>query len=158
MRITIEPPKINQKTNIRKGLDWKNFINKQKYLECQVITAINAFYYLTGNYIDPNSFLYENLVNISEARYAPAHFIDKVHKKLGIVIKRTYDNSPNYTEFPLEKTIGMHSVLIVNSKNDSIQVTNMGLTDGWIKKTDFLKYTSRISKTFFRYKLFGLEE
>ena len=44
---------------------WNKYINKNKYSECQLITALNAYYYLTGKqYCKQDSKEYENLVDL----------------------------------------------------------------------------------------------
>ena len=120
---------------------WKKYLNKQKYSECQVVTAINAYYFLTGKTIKQDSDEYEELVDISYARYGSAICIEKIYKKLGIKIiwsgdslldfKLEFEKSnnslsdymPKYKKgkipLPLEfncwhKKTGFHSTLIVD--------------------------------------------
>lgn len=66
---------------------WDKYLNRQKYSECQLITALNAHYYLTGKiYCKQDSPEYEDLVNLCRARHGAAIGIEKVHKKLGLKI------------------------------------------------------------------------
>lgn len=67
---------------------WKNYINRQKYSECQIITALNAYYYLTGEvYCKQDSQEYDDLIYLCGARSGSAIGVEKnVHKKLGLKI------------------------------------------------------------------------
>jgi len=81
---------------------WSKYLNSQKYSECQVVTALNAYYYLTGKiYCEQNSQEYENLVNLCCARNGAAISIEKVHKKLGLKIigYSTYLSTMTETEW-----------------------------------------------------------
>ena len=158
MRITIEEPKNNYLPNVRKGFDWDKYINRQRYLECQVVSAINAYYYLTGTAIDFGSPRYNYLLDIAEANTEPARFIDLVHKELGLKIKTTYEAIADFStvEYPLEKTIGMHSILLIDYKKDCVRITNVGQKDGWVKISDFLKFSKGLDENYFRYKLLCL--
>lgn len=66
------------------GRIWEKYINRQLYSECQLVTAINAYYYLTGKTIKQDSERYEGLVDLSKARHGSAINIEKVHSKFGI--------------------------------------------------------------------------
>ena len=63
---------------------WENHINRQLYSECQLVTVINVYYYLTGNIINQDSQEYEDLVDLCGARHGSAINIDKVYLKFGI--------------------------------------------------------------------------
>jgi len=131
---------------------WKNYINFQLRSECQLISALNAYYYLTGNRITQDSQEYESLIDLSLARKGTALNIEKVHDKLGIepigysnhfhiLINKWYKfNTQEEIEFPKEeqefklpiemnvfhKKTGFHSVLIVDTciKTECIRITN----------------------------------
>ncbi len=63
---------------------WENYLNSQKYSECQLVTAINAYYFFTGKTIKSDSDGYEKLVDLCGARHGTATCIEKVHRKLGL--------------------------------------------------------------------------
>ena len=135
--------------------EWKNFHNSQKYSECQLVTALNAYYFLTGKIIKQDSKRYENLVDLCFARYGAAININKVHKKLGLKITKHYISLPNKVRLPLEisvwhKSYGFHSVLIVDfePKSKACRVTNFKMatnTQGWIFHED-LNHLLRVGK------------
>jgi len=67
--------------------NWNKYLNNQKYSECQLVTALNAYYYLTGEvYCKQDSDEYEKLVDECCARHGSAIGIEKIHKKLGLEI------------------------------------------------------------------------
>jgi hypothetical protein len=68
--------------------NWSKYLNSQKYSECQLITALNAYYYLTGKvYCTQDSPRYEELVDLSGTRHGTAINIEKrIHEKLGLQI------------------------------------------------------------------------
>ena len=81
--------------------NWSKYLNGQKYSECQLITALNAYYYLTGKiYCKQDSQEYEDLVDSCCARIGAAIGIEKVHRKFGL------------------KTIGYSHYLSTDIKND----------------------------------------
>jgi len=143
--------------------EWKDYHNTQKYSECQLVTALNAYYHLTGKIIKQDSKRYESLVDLCGARYGSAISIEKVHKRLGIkptklmfcpFMVETKSGKIKFlkkTKLPLEasvwhKSTGYHSVLIVDyeSKTDAYRVANFkGATNrqGWIFAEDFQHYT-----------------
>jgi len=63
---------------------WEKYLNKQLYSECQLVTAINAYYFFTGKTIKQDSKEYGDLVDLCGARHGSAICIEKVHKKLGL--------------------------------------------------------------------------
>jgi len=79
---------------------WSKYLNSQKYSECQIITALNAYYHLTGKvYCQQDSQEYEDLVDSCCARIGAAIGIEKIHRKLGL------------------RTIGYASFLSTSMKN-----------------------------------------
>lgn len=79
---------------------WSKYLNSQKYSECQLVTALNAYYHLTGKvYCKQDSQEYEDLVDGCCARNGAAIGIEKTHKQLGL---RTVGYSPFL--FPSFKT------------------------------------------------------
>ena len=138
--------------------DWYKYINHQKYSECQLITALNAYYYLTGNvYCKIGSKKYEKLVDLVKARYGSAICIEKAHKKLGLVIKekhRYFYSFKKKLPLPIEinvwhKRTGFHSVLIVEQceKCNTVRIANfrhVTCSDGWVFKEDLYQWEGKI--------------
>ena len=127
--------------------DWNEYHQKNKYSECQLITALNIYYYLTGKYIDQESDEYEELVDLCLARYGSAISIKKVWDKLGIKVKESYLNSLDWSNkkqppLPMEiniwhKSYGFHSVAAIDyePKTDAFKIANFKWAtslDGWI--------------------------
>jgi len=169
------------KNTINKMRSWKKYINEQKYSECQVITAINAYYYLTGKTISQDSEEYEKLVDLVSARNGSAIGIEKVHKKLGLVtlkrVKWLHEFGPKLP-LPIEASVwhkktGFHSVLMVDycKKTDCIRIANFSQATnmrGWMFGEDFYQFETFVthgkdgslnsSGKQWRYRLFGLKK
>ena len=65
--------------------NWKRYINKNRTEgDCQLVTAVNAYYYLTGKIVSDED--YEKYVDLAGCRYGSAISMEKVWKKLGIEI------------------------------------------------------------------------
>jgi hypothetical protein len=128
---------------------WEDYHNSQLYSECQLVSALNAAYHLTGNKVEQGSEKYEHLVDLCKARNGSALDIESAHHELNIITRKTYDKSQLYlvfesasVDFPIEinlwhHKVGFHSALIVGSEKRcrAIRVTNFGVettTDGWI--------------------------
>ena len=132
-----------------KNYDWSklrnaNYSGKVYYSDCQVVSAVNAFYMLTGNVAYDNEREYRALCKLARACYGAAICIGKVHEKLGI-----RHGKPSWSPFdrpkfdcPIECTVwhtryGFHSILIVDrvKKCDAIRVTNFKWetnSQGWM--------------------------
>jgi len=133
------------------GRDWHNFLNSQKYQECQVVTAINAYYYLTGKQIKQHYQRYEKLVDLVCSRYGSAINIEKVHRRLGLKTKKhEWLFGIDKKMLPLgmniwHKAYGFHSVCVVDvcEKPNCIRVCNFKAgtnLEGWIFWEDFQHY------------------
>ena len=139
--------------NKRAWRKWEDYHNDQKYSECQLVSVLNAYYYLTGKKIEQDSQEYEDLVDICGARYGSAISIQDVREKLGLEIKElmfspTMDSEGNKKQIklPLEasvwhKSVGFHSVVVVDYEpiTDSYRIPNFkGATNsqGWIYGED----------------------
>jgi len=149
------------------------YLNRQKYSECQLVTAINCYTYLTGKIIKQDSKRYEKLVDLVAARYGSAISIEKAYKRLGIEVIRWYYNeyelASKRNKFPFlplvaavwYKRYGCHSVAIVDyePKTDCILVPNFKYVtsmDGWVFIEDFKPFVIPISnKDKCLYRLFG---
>ena len=119
-------------------------INAQKYMECQLVTVINALTYLNNKHIDPESDEYERLVDLVGARYGSAIQIGKAMEYLGI----GYDFIPKHFN-SVKKSLrnnrpvgigiwclgyGFHSCIIIDVKGDRVKVPNFTkkTNRGWI--------------------------
>ena len=146
---------------------WEGFQNTQNYIECQLVSALNAYYYLTGEKIKIGSEGYEELVDISGGRHEPCMCMSPIYTRLGIKIKKTFDEPSEFLNnllFPMEKAVygAVHSVLIVDWErhNRRVRITNFAATDnqGWLPEDTFLKCVQRKDENYGSYKLFELIE
>ena len=152
--------------------DWNNYILKNKYSECQLVSALNAYYYLTGKYIKQNSKRYENLVDLAKARHGAAISIEKVWNKLGIKIIKESNSILDFVKgntimLPLEyniwhKRYGFHSTLIVDHepKCNALRITNfyrITSLDGWMFEEDVHQFETTVGGHKKTYRLFGLK-
>ncbi len=82
--------------------DWDKYLNSQFYSECQLISALNAYYRLTGKQYTPQKGVelrmkglkttvinsdYEELVDVVKARHGAAITIGDAHKLMGLKTK-----------------------------------------------------------------------
>jgi len=136
--------------------DWRKYHNEQGYADCQLIALVNAYYYLTGKWIDRKSKRYKKMLNSVGAIAGPAINIKKAHKALGIeIIWEGYsflgakDKDGNKIKDPLpyiakvwHPKYGYHSVLVIgiNTNVGAVRVANFReetTTEGWIFEEDF---------------------
>lgn len=152
------------------NIDWKKIINKQSYSECQIVTALNAHYYLYDKqYCEYKDKIYEELVDLTGARHGSAIGIKKVWKKLEIKPTNTFSNTTDLlcrqystieelendykTEripLPLEicvwhRKTGYHSALVVdfNSEIKVFRIANFPQetsSEGWIFIEELYKF------------------
>lgn len=135
--------------------DWENYLNQNSpgQMDCQLVTAVNAYYHLTGRMIGPYTRRYESFRRLCGAIAGAATCIEKVWNRLGI---ERYNE--RYWPFkgvgplraPIEtcvwhKAYGRHSVLIVDraSKCRAVRVTNFGRAtnlNSWIFEEDFAHF------------------
>lgn len=162
---------------------WNMYLERQKYSECQLITALNAYYYLTGKvFCKQDSQEYEDLVDLCCARNGAAININKVHNKLGLVILEKHRFLSDFCldrkklPLPIETSVwhrltGFHSVCIVDYsvKCGAVRIANFRYEtrNGWMFIDDFKLFknpcfsgdsgiNSRGLK--WRFRLFGLKE
>jgi len=164
---------------------WSKYINNNKYSECQLITALNAYYCLTGKvYCKQDSQEYEDLVDLVGARHGAAIDIEKAWKKLGIEIvwegfslldlkmyahrQATKTGGKSFLYLPIDfnnmsSRYRCHSTLIVDyePRCDAYRITNFlkhTSPDGWIFGSDLYKYEDFIDiRDNDVYRLFGLK-
>jgi len=150
--------------------DWKHYIKKNKTSgDCQLVTAVNAYHFLTGRRIQERR--YQRLVDVTGCRHDSAIGIGKVWKELGIAEGvrmrslpfswRKGDKTPlslgsleSWQEaLPLEisvwhKFFGFHSVLAVDiePRVRAVRITNFSRvtsSNGWIFKEDLMHFTEQ---------------
>jgi len=127
-------------------IDYNKYLTKNKTDgDCQLVTACNAYTFLTGKTINQNSNLYEELIDLALCRHGAAITIEKVWKKLGIWENKRFGSIYDIKFKPYcfyELTIwhiryGYHSVSIVeyDKRCDAVRLTNFNRVsnlDGWI--------------------------
>lgn len=134
---------------------WKNYRHTQLYSECQLISALNALYYLKG-LAGPSmgSNEYEALVDLIKARSGASLCVNLAHEKFGLSIISKFDREGlleiiHDPPLPLEVSIwtqqyGHHSILIVDKNPGCLRVTNLNKilkeNMGWINIATFIKF------------------
>lgn len=159
--------------------EWDKYHNRQKYSECQLVTALNIYYHLTGKWVKQESKRYENLVDLCGARHGSAVHIEKVWKRLKIEPKRIFkeyelsewqeERNSKKIPLPLEantwhKLHGFHSVAIVDHepRTECIRVLNLRHETslaGWLFLEDLYKFlidNPDLKEPRYEFRLFGL--
>ena len=159
-----------KRARVARSRDWNKYIksNWPGCGDCQMVSAANAYYFLTGKTIDQNSSTYQKQIDLCGARHGAVINLSHFHKALGLkytregayFIRLGYDrlDKGGYTlqatrlSFPLpleariwHKSYGFHSVLIVDWEpvTESVRVTNFAKEtndQGWIYMEDFQHY------------------
>lgn len=147
--------------------DWKKIINQnsrypnRSYSDCQVVTAVNAYYLLTGEIIKQYSPEYRGLCRLARAVNGAALCMNKVWKRLGIEPFREDVSLRTRLDYPMEvnvwyKRCGFHSVLVIDFVRscDAYRVAGLHWVTterGWIFGEDLgqlmIRTTSRPWKT-----------
>jgi len=144
---------------------WIGYQNTQKYIECQLVSALNAYYYLTGDQIPIGSEGYEELVDLTNGRDIACLCMSPLYERLGIKVIKTFDSHKEFINnlvFPLEKIVFgvLHSVLIIDWEphNKRLRITNFGATDseGWVSEELFFQSIRVKDENYGSYKLFDL--
>ena len=159
--------------------DWNKYIKTQKAQECQLITALNISYYLTGEIVKLSSNRYEEFVELSGAIAGTCISIGDVYDELGLYIMKYFKNDYRLDEsgvplplgasvFLYEEKFGSHSVAIIDydEKNNCFRIPNWEkfTTDGWISRYKFNKLSDYMNKDGtvggrnpdIKYSLFGI--
>ena len=138
--------------------DWNKYINEQKKAECQLVSALNAYYYMTGKAIKYGSKKYMALIKLCKAEYGSAIYIHRVYERLGMVILRAERYMWGFMgkkglRLPIitnidHKFYGLHSVAIVEHepRTDSLRIPNLKFVTngmGWIFREDFDEITTQ---------------
>jgi len=130
---------------------WENYIHKNKSDgDCQLVSAANAYYYLTGKTVDKE--LYEELVDDCGCRHGSCIDMKKAFNVLGLRIDKPYCwfVGGSMDRLPLEinvwhKFFGFHSILAVDwePKTEALRVTNfrhVAASSGWIFVEDLYNF------------------
>jgi hypothetical protein len=151
--------------NHRNYRSWNNYINHNSLgmMDCQVVTAVNAYYFLTGKIIKQDSKRYNSLIKLARAQCGSAISIENVWKHLGIKVvclslspvifyanKQGNQRMKFSGRLPLEigvwhKNCGNHSALIVDYEpiTDSYRIANFPWVtskNGWMHTEDLEHY------------------
>jgi len=136
----------------------KNSLINEYSSDCQLVTAINAYYHLTGKIIEHDSNEYQELAELAGCVYGSCINIKKVWDKLGICKDERYSNPFDISDNLKEncfievniwhKHYGFHSIAIVDyiEKAKCVKVTNfkyVSSTEGWIFFEDLKPYIIR---------------
>lgn len=152
---------------------WHGYHNSNTYNEadCQLITACNAYYHLTGKFISKESDLYKKMVKDSMCLYGSCIDITKAWKILGIYEDITYPSvydisnllkSNNFFELRIwYKRYGFHSIAAIdyNKKCDALRVTNiqeLTSVNGWVFIEDLKPHITTIGSSGWVYRTFKL--
>jgi len=152
---------------------WGNMIlkNTPGMSDCQVVSAVNAYMYLTGKVIKQDSKKYQKLVKLAKAEYGAAISIEKVHQRLGICVRKTTDSfleiaSHGKALLPCEvyvwhKYYGFHSCLLVDYEplTEAFRMTNFDRatsTNGWIFSEDLNHFVSHRCSADWHLRVFKL--
>jgi len=147
------------------------YLNSQKYLECQLVTIINAAIHLGEQPVSPDSEEYERIVDIGCARYGAAIRPEYVMDYLRIEAFNTdpcWENLQRniYAGFPVEygvhhPKVGFHSVLVIGCTEydkKRVRVANLSQdTDAkmwmdWDKFKELWYFISNWEARYFRLK------
>lgn len=121
-------------------MEWTKYINNNskinKYgMDCQLVTAVNAYYHFTSKIIKQYSNQYKELSELCGCCYGSCIDITKAWKKLGILEDKRfkwydfdkYLKANCFIELSIwHKRYGYHSVAIVDYefKTESVRITN----------------------------------
>jgi len=146
-------------------------INKQKYSECQLVSAFNAAIYLGTRKRIKNK-EYEDLVDLTGARYGSCISVSKSYPILGIDYKDITPTKKNFIKwiskgFPVQTNIwhektGFHTVLIVNYNENKNRVkvlnfryiTNRKMWVSWDVLYEHLEFSKNIDPSKGKFRVF----
>lgn len=142
-------------------VSWYKYINRNLYSECQLIAALNAYYFLHKKlYCVQNTQTYEDFVDLVHARDGAAIAIDKAYRKLGLKKIGTLNFSWSVEDLfsqlklPVQMTVwhkrtGFHCGLIVgySKRCRAFQIANfreVTTAEGWVFIEDLYQWTPRV--------------
>lgn len=157
----------HQNLQLAQTRDWKKYLNANTpgLRDCQLVTAINAYYFFYGKTILQDSKRYKRFLEDTKAATGDSCInIDKVYSELGlkrvagpkILMDSNIDNldSELAPSLPFELSIfhkhyGIHSVLVVDyePRTESLRVPNFFVetsTKGWIYVDDIQHFAQHI--------------
>lgn len=148
--------------------NWDKYIKENKSCgDCQLVTTVNAYYYLTGKIITEKR--YEKFVKQTGAHTGSCIGIGKIWKQLDIEEKKTYNSLidiPYPYQFPLEAIVwhrkyGRHSILIVDyePKSFCFRITNFQhetSSYGWMFEEEIYKFIVNAPLKKWKFRLLGL--
>ena len=74
---------------IKEKRDWNKYLHDQLEQECQLVSILNIYYYLTGKIIKQKSVRYKELMNLSGAIAGACIHVYEIFDLLGIkILKR----------------------------------------------------------------------
>lgn len=126
----------NKETFVKQEMINENSKGDKYSADCQLVTTINAYYYLTNNIIEQKSEQYKELAELGGCCYGSClSSIKKVWSKLGIIEDKRFNINdlqlylkPNcFIEANVwHKKYGFHSIAIVDylDEKQKVKVTN----------------------------------
>ena len=132
------------------SLEWGAYHDQNNTAgDCQLVTALNAYYYFTGRKVFPDSDEYEELVDLVGCRHGSAVCIKKAHELLGLEIVQSWTKNEaeailvgrGELSLPSELNIwhhnyGFHSVALLDyvGQCNALRVSNFRseTLHGWI--------------------------
>jgi hypothetical protein len=138
-------------------MSWQNYINQNRYFECQVIAALNAYFFLNKKtFCSQQTQQYEDLVDLAAARDGASVFIEKVYRKIGIkrvgILKYIWEVENIFSALKLpvamsvwHKRLGLHRCLIVgqSKKCRAFRIANFSpvtTAEGWVFIEDLYQW------------------
>lgn len=159
-------------------MKWNEYINNnskiKKYsTDCQLVTAVNAYYHLTGKVVKQNSNKYKELAELCGCCYGSCIDIKKAWKQLGIIEDERfkwhsfdkYLKEGCFIELSIwHKKYGFHSCAIVDYELETktVRIANFKWetsVDGWMLLENiepFLINNPNKSKPFYHGRTFKL--
>jgi hypothetical protein len=136
--------------------NWDNYAHDQQGMECQLVTALNAYHYLTGKSAKFNTLRYNQLIKEIGAKYGAAIDMVPAWRKLGIFPSRNFSDLPSHMDLsllPMEisvwhKWYGFHSVCAVDydHRTGCLRIPNFKYVTssmGWVFREDLAPFVRR---------------
>lgn len=109
LKLNAKPKKTRSKYLGYYNLTHEYYLNSQKYMECQLVTAINAAICLNEIPVEANSAEYDRLVDLVSARNGSAISIKDAYKYLRL--------EPFFVPFTWENVVKYLKKRVINVKN-----------------------------------------
>jgi len=141
----------------------KRYIHKQKYSECQLVSALNALIFFGKEVCNIGSKEYEELVDLVCARYGSAIRIKKAYRELGLRyrsgsfgLKWIENNLPVAIDVWCKK-LGWHQILIIKVEGNMCYTTNFKEKGNKLMFDELEKIHNHIHPNFGRCRSFRLK-